>query len=567
MSTFPSPFVSNPPLTSAVSTVGSNVEFILDGDAKPSGCMVGKWQPWKSVWIVGDNSEAFTSNAQENDMYRFAILNNPENVTNWEWMASPSVNYGKFSAGAYPYQLWEPDMQEDIQEYKDLYLSGPQHAGGYHFAINSDIAMFRVYSSSKGKYANTLNTPYGVNQPLDATQTKDTAGEKPHMVQLSDSSHFLSLYTSSKDHSTLYYVVLTVDIDAYTVSSSAPVALPQTVSSALKLSATSNVVKVLFVSGNLLVVSSTGSFISTAVTVSSSGVVTLSDSYLSGALSAGDVLDVTHTSNNEFLVLSRDALSTVSIATSGNKIATEVVSSQSLHAPVSSADMVSGGVSVVNSGGAQVVLVFISTADNVILGAELTPEKTTRWVQITAGRHFSLSSNSQDGMLSLHNDYGYCYNSHSHNTRATPLVCSSSPQPTQYTLDYSLGAAEEWVNMVRTSSCVVSSSATKGEESVTKSSTCFALNACHDSILHGSYDQGSSPEVVLTSLTKTDGTSKSFLLELHQGVSTSLSTASLNHAETPGFGGCGEPIHRDGVVVDSFQVDEWIQALKRVAKE
>ncbi len=33
---------------------------------------------------------------------------------------------------------------------------GPTHPGGYHFAINSDIAMFRVYSSSQGEFMGCL---------------------------------------------------------------------------------------------------------------------------------------------------------------------------------------------------------------------------------------------------------------------------------------------------------------------------------------------------------------------------------------------------------------------------
>lgn len=94
----------------ATATAPKNVEFILDGDAKPAKCLVGKWQPWVSVWITNSdatNSQAFYSNDTANDYYRYQVLNNPENETNWEWMAQPEVNYGKFSSSLYPYQLWE----------------------------------------------------------------------------------------------------------------------------------------------------------------------------------------------------------------------------------------------------------------------------------------------------------------------------------------------------------------------------------------------------------------------------------------------------------------------------
>lgn len=85
-----------------------NVEIILDGDAKPINCLVDKWLPWKSVWIKSDGPKtAFYDNDLDNGDYRFQVLNNPTNVTDWEWMAQPNVNYGKFSSSLYPYQLWE----------------------------------------------------------------------------------------------------------------------------------------------------------------------------------------------------------------------------------------------------------------------------------------------------------------------------------------------------------------------------------------------------------------------------------------------------------------------------
>jgi hypothetical protein len=90
----------------AMSSNPSNVEIILDGDAIPVNCLVGKWLPWNSVWITTP-ADAFYSNSTENDYYRFEVLNDNENEANWEWMSTPEVNYGKFSNSSYPYQLWE----------------------------------------------------------------------------------------------------------------------------------------------------------------------------------------------------------------------------------------------------------------------------------------------------------------------------------------------------------------------------------------------------------------------------------------------------------------------------
>ena len=50
----------------AVATAFPNVEFILDGDAKPQNCLVGRWKPWNSVWIIHKSpDEAFYSNSVE----------------------------------------------------------------------------------------------------------------------------------------------------------------------------------------------------------------------------------------------------------------------------------------------------------------------------------------------------------------------------------------------------------------------------------------------------------------------------------------------------------------------
>jgi hypothetical protein len=90
-----------------------NVEFILDGDGKPIDCLVGRWTPWLSVYIDGEcPAEAFYSNEDTADYYRFQVLNDPADLELWTSMAAEEVNYGKFSDSIYPYQLWEPDAQQ-----------------------------------------------------------------------------------------------------------------------------------------------------------------------------------------------------------------------------------------------------------------------------------------------------------------------------------------------------------------------------------------------------------------------------------------------------------------------
>jgi len=157
-----------------------NIEFILDGDAKPSGCMEGRWSDWNSVWIITDGSsppDAFTSNDSEHGYDRFQILNDKEDYSNWTWVVQEE-NYGKFSDSSYPIQLWEPDLQSDIQAYIALYHSGEVHSPGFHFAINIDVAMFDVYSGEGGSQRSVNKRAYaggtgpvvaplhGVNNPV-----------------------------------------------------------------------------------------------------------------------------------------------------------------------------------------------------------------------------------------------------------------------------------------------------------------------------------------------------------------------------------------------------------------
>lgn len=124
---------------------GLQVEFILDGDGLPLDCLAQRWRPWSSVWMNGSApQDAFLSDAIKEGFDRFRVLNEPTDLDHWQHLAE--VNYGKFSAGLYPYQIWEPGNQEVIQNHVDIYRSGPPHPPGLDFATNADVAMFQVYS-------------------------------------------------------------------------------------------------------------------------------------------------------------------------------------------------------------------------------------------------------------------------------------------------------------------------------------------------------------------------------------------------------------------------------------
>jgi len=123
------------------------VEFVLDGGGVPVDCLAQRWRPWRSVYMNGTApAEAFVSDVARDGLDRFQVLNEPADQEVWKRLADPSVNYGKFSGGAYPYQLWEPGSQFDIQAFVEVFRGGQPHAPGLDFASNSDAAMFQVYA-------------------------------------------------------------------------------------------------------------------------------------------------------------------------------------------------------------------------------------------------------------------------------------------------------------------------------------------------------------------------------------------------------------------------------------
>jgi hypothetical protein len=130
-------------------------------------------------------------------------------------------------------------------------------------------------------------------------------------------------------------------------------------------------------------------------------------------------------------------------------------------------------------------------------------------------------------------------------------------------LDYTVGLADDWLQAVRSSGdCSYSKTAAtpEGEWNGIDGSECHILTPCHTRLMHGTYDQGSKPSVALSrfSAVGDDGTGAvaagAFFLELHEGFPSDALYRK---------GGCGEPIRRDGVVLDSFDISDWVQALSR----
>lgn len=456
-----------------------------------------------------------------------------------------------------------------------MYLNGPQHPAGYHFAINSDIAMFRVYASGvadeesgKPKLLGDGNSvAQGVNQAL----VKD--GVNPLLIPVS-ATGFTAVYVSATDASAVYTVSVVVNPDKVLVTSGEPIALPQEVASSLALSKSNAL------AAGISVTSSNATQYTLLMT-SSGSLVAYSDAsatYYSGSLALnGTVYDIelldasqcgSSSISDDFnlcVLVASDANGAVSLSTvlltgkyaTGasevaytNAFSVSVVSVVTLAVP--SEDTLRGVKLAVDSA-AKEVLVFTSNSEKRVKGALVSlsvagGDVSPAWTQITIGQSIDVGYSAESGVLMLVNDYGYCYNSHDHNTRSYPTVCSAEPTPTQYTLDYSLGLLSDWKQVLTLSSRSVD---TKGAAPRTAE---YAVNSCHDNILHGTYDLGSKPAVAFLPLTSESASP--FFLTLHEG----FPADSLGVA----LGGCGDALPREGIVADHFRITEWVAALKQL---
>jgi hypothetical protein len=129
----------------AANAAETGVEWILDGDALPLHCLSNRWQHWSAVFTTGVGPrDALDSNYHS--LGRYQLLSEPAALSLWETLAV--LDYGKFSRGALPYQLWSPHDQAGIKQFLEVYEGGRPHEGGLQFQIDSDYAMFEVFSGA-----------------------------------------------------------------------------------------------------------------------------------------------------------------------------------------------------------------------------------------------------------------------------------------------------------------------------------------------------------------------------------------------------------------------------------
>ena len=507
-----------------------------------------------------------------------------------DWAKMAKQHYGKFSESSYPYQLWEvttaiplvsapltffllqPDSQRIIQNYISIYESGPRHLPGFHFAINIDIAMFSLYSGTPpGETVNALlPDTQGAGSPLIAHLCGDGAGLEWFVYVIERDSSLLYAYMSSRGpesidgatplpNSTLFYqgssaevVSVSVDLEQSLVSvvSSSGLALFYSFSCMsarqpppLQYVGHADLVdssKEVLQDAPLLPCVALPHFLSPPTVRLGSG-----EPIVPPSLCVISVGRPASAEDSRFLVMS-----SYTVNVSGGSLTVQPWATSHITAPVNPDDS-SGSVSSARlrvlegeEGFAETfVLLVVAMDSHVYLGSmfDLTPLLPIEWVDIGVGEKVDVSVSSPvgtvahgelDSVVIVVSDFGYCFNSHKHNTRSSPTICSSSPEPSKHVLDYSVGFARDWL--------------------VTSS----MITPCDSRIFHGSYEQGSNPSVALSATYRegSDGLIEFRAFEVHEALRDSVS---------PLVNGCGNPVHRNGVVVNSYPFASWMSNMKQ----
>lgn len=462
------------------------LEFILDGVAQPISCLSDRWRPWNSVWIPTDHSPvaALFSNYASMAYDRFAVLN-PKDAK-IQWLALRLVQYGKFLHGPYPFQVWEPDSQDTIDSYASEFATFPP--AGFDFSINIDPNMWSVFTAEHTQQAWNFELPI-----------PDNNVSTPFLVPLDD-HHFLVVYWA--EHAkTFKWITFRAQMFSSDITPLKTGDFRQ------------GTTPVAFVSEQInrssFRITSVGMFtIEEFVACIDGSLYYIESAPLPSAF--GIPLAARPRKSKELALLLHSISPGILLVHSTQGNASEILwSLPKFDGLIVTADFV------------EVNGTFMAVAGN---GTHIfvTSRGSMKWSLLGVGVHVSLSMlsrTSQDAVIALISDGGYCYNSRSHNTRGAPMVCDQKPAPCKEALDYTIGTMSQWIKLANDSELAT---------------------PCGE-LLHGTYDLGSSPRSALLGLND----EKVALLAVHVGLSESIESC-----------GCGKPTWRPGkLVLDGFALN------------
>lgn len=517
-------------------------------------------------------------------------------------------NYGKFGdkSSKYPYQLWEPDRQEDFLAYIDIYKNtvvtetgevAPPHPAGFHFAINIDIAMFDVYTS--GASGRSINTPLFRNATYPVIVC--VPSKKSVLQDEESAATFLTVFSMpAVDGAMALYMNMIEYVNAtfahlkhsnamlprsdWLLDSQARTASVHYIGGDDDIPST-QVAILLMDNGRLMVLMNAARMSQIDIT-STWNTTVLHERYV---YDMTEILFNSDSESNLYVILSKDKSNVlllnyieIDIKTENksglsvdvemlHEAHIELILSNNSNSTYDEKEISSCSLKFLNS----TVLGVVCAIDGIVWSSVTAFDiqkifyqdaMPLQFVPLSVGKTVDLNAlggtGDNDGVVMLIVGDGYCFNAHHKNTRAFPSVCAASGKhlhSTPKVLDYSIGLFDDWVD-VHTDYAASGGLGSKWE---------YAVTSCHPRIMHGSYDQGGYPVAALGRLNN-----ETIFIELHEGLIPSEEVVakesdvsdvhgySIRSADIAIDNGCGIPMAYEGVIADSFYVESWIQSLR-----
>jgi hypothetical protein len=506
-----------------------NIEFILDGGATPSAhpCLKDLWRPWNSTWINSPLG-AFDSNDPVEGYDRFQVYNSFANEEIVKMAAF--LDWGKFSKGKYPLQIWEPCDEDDFSTFNDIYLWWAKNHSSYHefnFAINIDPKQFMIYNARKsGKAIHELLFSSGVTPKIllvPTDQTNESFSQFAIVLYWNPSTFNISYGVSKIFINDWGYPQLDKNIAVGQLLNKNNW-LNNIESASLKYidlsSSAENTSLVVFVSDSFghfafyhanprkwtsISLIRQGTFFTrmqAAIRYSTAKIIFQlpQEKGTTGGIYVGQLYSADAESCSLFFILwffkSPNARPTqiseavciashISVSTSSLALVMNhtCLANRSPNKRDHKMNCVIEGLITFSDSSQQIHASYLCLSTNehneFIICAQRT-QIQTHSVVIDVGNFTNVAIHPQSGIIIETHGEGYCYNTEYFNKRPIPKVCSSLPFATPNVLNYNIGTIQQWRSFLFNSSEKIK-----------------FITSCNTNILHGTYDQGRSPHADL----------------------------------------------------------------------
>lgn len=530
------------------------IEFILDG--LRDECFRKKWMNWIYAWIH-EPEEAMNSDDSVKGYDRFQIYNSPFDKISED----AKKGFGKFSKKDRkfknrPLQVWEPQDQSEIISAAKLFKS-VENESGYAYSINIDPAMLQIYLAEESKEATnrvivkeTNSDGKGLLSVISLTNSDDIIEVVFNQGDLTKNSIKATVQRATIDklgNSGDHIVIDTLDFDV-----TGEIIDVVTIDNQNKQKWTSDSLAniVLQTTKQLCYLTLNKNPDAFKLKFSKCGEISYSQYSISNMQRENDL-----NSSPRYLFLLISANLGKSDIFNFSKVLVDIENQSYTLYNITDLDLSKAAgdqdFKTFNSLKFKVLYkqetssyegMIAATSNNQIVGFYVNIDienhnalaKPFRSYGI--GNNFSLSVQSVDlkvgeqvmkkNVFMLVKQDGFCYNNHQSNIQSTLKVCDQNEESKKFLLNYFVGTVGDYND-------------TKLKTLKTLASPCSYDQ--ENFLISGSFDYGKYPSV---SLFKTKS-SKINMIELHQG----LGEKDVIDDK------CGIPMKRNGLVVDSFQLN------------